>query len=167
MAINEETLKELGKLALNLSNNPETRDVFLESVQKVNPQFTTPDLESKKIRSEMNARFDSQEQDRQRQESLQKMATQRQGLIDSKKYTNEDVEKIENEVMTKYGLSDYDAAATLYSASTAPARGTPEIKSTSWEMPDFKGIMQNPKKWALDEANAAMGDIIANRNSRR
>lgn len=165
--LSNETLIELGKLMHGISHNPETRKEVLKSVKKFKPDFTSADLEVDNIREEVSSMLEKERFDRQHQETLRAQSDQRQNLINSGKYSSEDVKKIEEEVMTKYGLSDYDAAATLYSASTAPARGTPEIKSTQWQMPNFKGLQENPRKWAMDEANAAMSDIISNRNSRR
>lgn len=162
MAYSDQTLKELGELFLEVAHG-EDREAIVNAVQKKKPDFKAPDIEIKRLKKEVEDRFEQQKADEQRQKSLSRMESQKQKLLDSNRYSDEDMDKIEN-FMQEKGIADYEDAATLYSARYAPAASTPEIKTSRWEMPTFKGLMENPNKWASDKAHEVISEL---RNNRR
>lgn len=162
MAYSDQTLKELGELFLEVAHG-EDREIVVGAVQKKRPDFKAPDIEIKRLKQEVDNRFEEQRSEEQRQKSLSKMETQKQRLLDSQRYSAEDMEKIEG-FMQDRGIADYEDAAILWGARQAPAASTPEIKTSRWEMPSFEGLMKNPNKWASDEAHKTIAEF---RNNRR
>lgn len=163
MDYSDQTLKELAELSLRLAHNDKTRERYVELVQEDNPNFKAPDIEAKKAARKVDELREELKLEKQREQALSKMESQKQKLIDSNRYSDEDMGKIEN-FMQEKGIADYEDAATLYSSRHAPAPSTPEIKTSRWEMPAFKGLMENPNKWASDEAHRVIGEF---RNNRR
>jgi hypothetical protein len=82
-----------------------------------------------------------------------RLEAQRASLAD--KYSAEQITEIET-VMTKYGISDYEAGAKLYSADFKPsAQSSTRDKirhGTVWEFPELPGLFENPDKAARDMA---------------
>lgn len=167
-----ETTAQLAQLALRLSRDPKTRKTFLKAVKEIDPSRRFPDLEIDDLRDEMEANRAADETKREGERIQARLGAQRQGLLDGtlipgRKFTPEDVAKIESDVMPKYGIADYEAAATIYGAHQKPADATPEITTRGrWEMPSHKGLMDNPRQWSMNAANEAVRDILAARAGR-
>lgn len=160
-------LQELGRLALKVANNPETRRPFLQAVRKVDPDRRFPDQDMQDFREEMDARLAKEREDREIAETNARLAAQRQGLIASGRYTEEQVKEIETTIMPKYGLADYDAAATIYGSTMAPAK--PRNGSTNdgvWTLPTFEGLLENPTTAARGMAHKVIDEIVASRPRR-
>ena len=167
-----ETTQQLASLALRLSRDPKTRKDFLKAVKQIDPSRRFPDMEIDELREEIAAQRAEDETKRQVRATEEKLAKQKQGLLDGslipgRQFSAEDVEKMEKEVMPKHSLADYEAAAIIYGAQQKPASATPEITSRGrWQMPDHKGLMDNPLQWSRTEANNAVRDILAARAGR-
>src|SRR5258708_3625890 len=159
-AIDPATAQQLAALALRLGSG-DTRREFIKLVKKVDPSRSFPDVDMQDLRDELAEQRAEDETKRQAEATKQRMEKQRQALIDSGRYTEDDVKKIETDVMQAKGITDYDDAATLYGAQHAPARGAPEISSSggTWTLPDNKGLRENPGKWARDQAFASIAEI--------
>ena len=162
MAYSDETLKQLGELSLKLAHNEDTRERYVELVQEVNKDFKAPDIEAKRASRKVDELEEKLKLEKQREQAQARMDAQKQKLLDGQKYTPEDVEKIES-FMQERGIADYEDGAILYGARQAPAAATPEIKTSRWEMPSFKGLMENPNKWSSDTAHQMIGELRANR----
>ena len=93
--------------------------------------------------------------------------SQRQSLIDSGRYTEEQVKEIETGPMAKYGLGDYDAGAAIYASQHPPVHPadkmpTAEDHTPTWDLPSVPGtdgkmmplkdFMSNPVKQSLNAA---------------
>jgi hypothetical protein len=161
MAYSDQTLKELGELFLEVAHG-EDREAIVTAVQKKKPDFKAPDIEIKRLEKKVEERFEEDKQEKERMKSLARMESQKQKLLDSQKYSSEDVEKIEA-YMQERGIADYDDGATLYGARHAPAAATSEIKTSRWEMPSFKGLMEDPNRWASNEAHKVIAEFRGNR----
>lgn len=158
-AIDPATAQQLAALALRLGAG-ETRREFIKLVKKIDPSRSFPDVEMQDLREEMESKFAEEETKRQANATKKRMEDQRQALIDSGRFTEDDVKKIETDVMQTKGITDYDTAAILYGAQHAPAKAAPEISSGgTWTLPDNKGLRENPGKWARDQAFASIADI--------
>lgn len=159
-----ETQMKLGNMMHELLHG-EDREVVADVLTKKFPEYKLqmPDVEIKKLEKRLRDEREQEKQEIENQKMVSRLERQRQKLVDSGKYTSEDVEKIES-YMQERGIGDYEDGATLYGARHAPAASTPEIKTSKWEMPSFKGLAENPNKWANDEAYKAIGEL---RNNRR
>lgn len=158
--LSPEAEKQLAELSMQLAHNPKTRAKYVKLVQEIDPSKRFPDVETDDIREEMNTRFAEQAATQQAERVRQQLETQRAGLITSGRFQEEDVKKIETDIMPKYGLTDYDAAATLYAAQTKPQTPVPEIKGRTWEMPlPDKKDMGNLANYARKQAYAAIDEI--------
>ena len=161
--IDPETAQQLAALALRLGRG-ETRREFIKLVKKVDPSRSFPDVEMQDLREEMESKFAEEETKRQAAATKKRMEEARQALIDSGRFTEDDVKKIETDVMQAKGIADYETAAVLYGAQHAPAKAAPEISTGgTWTFPDHKGLREDPNKWARDQAFAAVGEIKARR----
>lgn len=151
--------KELAELALGLAHDPKTRKEFVNLIKKRDPNFRAADVEIEDLRDDVDQRFAARDQQEEARKATDRLSAQRRNLIDSGRFKEEDVVKIEKDVMEKYGLADYDAAAKLYAADMKPAGATPEIKTRVWEMPDLKSAMNDPAGQARSEAYKAIDEI--------
>lgn len=161
MAYSEETIKGLADIALELAHG-DTREEFINLVQKKRPDFQAPDVAVKKLEKRVEERFEQEKETKRQEEMTARLERQRQKLVDDGKYTSEDVGKIES-YMQERGIGDYEDGAILWGARQAPAASTPEIKTSRWEMPSFKGLMDNPNAWAANEAHKAIAEFKHNR----
>lgn len=161
----EKTLSELGQLMLKLRKNPKTSKTIARAVNEIDPSVKFPDLETDDLRSEMNRRFAEQDEARDREEAMRRLAAQRRRV--SERYDNDPkhVQAIEG-LMQKYGLLDYEAAAKLYAAEQpAPTPRQEPRPTANWHMPDIKALMENPLRYEREEAFKAIDEINANRTN--
>jgi len=167
MAPDPKTLHDLGVLALKIAGNPKTRREFLKQVKAVDPNYRPPaDVQLQDFKDDLKKERE-EEKIRERAEGYQRQAAaQRQSLIESGRYTEEQVVEMEEKVMKKYRLGDYEAASKLYAADIAPARPSNRDKMRHgqiWEFPDLPGLLQNPEKAASDAAYAVIDELRAGR----
>lgn len=137
----QNTLVELGRLLLAMSQNKDTRPTVLKAVKKVDKTFELPD---DIVRTDVLETVDSRFAERDAKEAADrikaKLASDREGLIDGKllpgrKFSEDDVKKIEG-FMEEKGYTDYADAAVLWGSSQKPPEPSPEIPSAGmWEMP--------------------------------
>jgi hypothetical protein len=167
MAPNQQTLLELGNLALKLAGNPKTRRQFLKQVKEVDPNYRAPaDVqleefkeETKREREEERIRYNAQVQQARSGQARQK-------LISDGRYTEDQVKEIEEKVMKRYGLHDYEAASKLYAADLEPTKPSNNQRGRHgqiWEFPDLPGLLQNPEKAASDAAYAVIDELRSGR----
>jgi len=156
-----QVIEQLAELALKVSANKDTRKGFLDAVKKVEPNMRFPSQEVDDLRSEMTEREENSKLEREREKTEQRLTAQRQKLIDSRGFTEESIKEVE-EVMTKYGITDYEAGADLY-AARKPAAPPPEASGT-WDFPtigntSIPDLIANPVKAARDEAFKVISEI--------
>ena len=161
-----EALLELGRLALKVAGNPKTRRPFLNAVREIEPDRVFPDQQVEDLRQEWATQRETDNIERERRETEQRLAAQRRKLIDSKRFTEDDVKKIEKDVMERLGLADYDAAATIYGAQqpAAPSNTVPKSGGV-WELPTFDGLLKDPNGAARNMAFQVIDELAANRRS--
>jgi hypothetical protein len=168
MPPNEQTLMDLGKLALKLAGNPKTRGAFVKAVKEVEPNYRPPaDVQFSDFKDEL--RKEAAEREKKEKDDARKATTaaQRQTLLDSGRYTEDQVAEIEAGVMKKYKLDDYDAAAKLYAADMKPSQPSNHDKMRHgqiWEFPDIPGLLNNPDKAASDMAYSVIDELRASRS---
>src|SRR6516225_9326875 len=79
----QETLLELGRLALRLSRNEKTRRPFLKQVKEVAPNYQLPgDQQVEDLRAELKETRDKEETERKTREVRERLEAQRRGLLD-------------------------------------------------------------------------------------
>lgn len=166
------------KLSRGLANSSDMEDrlKFYDLAKKVDPKISIPaDVQMEQFRREQkNASEQREIQDRVREHST-RQERQRQALIDSGRYTDDVVKKIENEIMIPKGIADYDSAATLYAAANPPENIPNQDRQTgaTWEMPWAKNadknqvseLIANPRKAALNKAHAVVAELKRKRSA--
>jgi hypothetical protein len=159
-------LIELGKLAVKLASNKDTRRGFIKAVKTVEPDRAFPDQDVVDLREEMEERLRAEREERATEALQARLAAARQGLAG--RFTEEQIQEIETKVMPKYGLSDYEAAATLYGADLAPAIPSNQQPkpSANWELPDIPGLKDDPAKAAREHAFRVIDELRAPQRSR-
>lgn len=165
-AISTQTEKDLAQLLLKLSGNPKTRRHTLAMIKAVDPNYRIPaDVQLEEYKAQVAREKENDKITAQAEKSRERQQGQRQGLIQSGKYTEDQVKEIEG-VMSKYGLGDYEAGAKLYAADMAPAKASNRDRPRHgqiWEFPDLPGLLQNPEKAANDAAYAVLDEMRAGR----
>lgn len=160
----QETLVELGKLALKMSRNKETRRDFLKTVKKVAPDYQLPgDQQVEDLRLELAEKKQKEDDDRRSAEITARLEAQRAQLaegtlIPGKKFTPEQIKEIEDKVMPKYGISDYEGAAKIYLGDFKPPP-QPSGRTGTWTFPDVPGLFDNPAKAATDAAYQVIDEL--------
>lgn len=163
--LSPEAQSQLADLALQLAHDPKTSKQYKKLVKELHPDRHFPDVEVDDLREEVKTLLAARDQKEESDRVNQGLRAQRNGLITSGKFTEEDVKKMETDVMEKHGISDYEVAAKVYAADTRPANPTPEIKSRVWEMPKLaKEDIDNINQHTLKNAYAVVDEITAQRN---
>ena len=163
--IPQETLLELGKLAMRLSRNEKTRRPFLKQVKEVSPGYQLPgDQQVEDLRAELAETRDKEETERKAREVRERLEAQRRGLIDGtlldgKKFDDATVKEIEEKVMSKYGISDYAAGAKLYLSDFKPPPSAKPSATATWSFPDIPGLMDDPAKAAREAAHQVIDEF--------
>lgn len=161
----QDTLLELGKLAVKMSRNKETRRDFLKQVKKVAPDYQLPgDQQVEDLRQELAEKADKAEAERRAKEITQRLEDQRAALADGKlipgkQFTPEQIKEIEEKIMPKYGISDYEGAAKIYLGDFKPPPQPPSGRSGTWTFPDIPGLFENPSKAAQDAAYKVIDEL--------
>jgi hypothetical protein len=163
--IPQETLVELGRLALKLSRNDKTRRPFLKQIKEVAPNYQLPgDQQVADLRAELDERREKDETERRGREITERLEAQRRGLIDGsllngKKFDDATVKEIEEKVMTKYGISDYEAGAKLYLSDFKPPPNARPSTTATWTFPDIPGLNDDPAKAAREAAHLVIDEF--------
>lgn len=159
-----ETAQQLAELAMAIAHNPKTRKGYTKLVREIYPDRRFADVETDEIREDIKKEFEQRDLQRRAEETKRAQESARASLITSGRFKEEDVQKIEKEVMEKHGISDYEVAAKVYNADLKPARPTPEVQSRTWNMPTVKkGDLDNLGKIALEKAYGVVDEITSKR----
>ena len=167
MAYDPKTVSDMATLLLKLSGNPKTRRKQLELVKEMDPNFRLPaDIQVESLKEDLKKEAEEAKIRAQAEKYQRQSKSQRQALLDSGRYNEEQVKEIEEKVMKKYRLGDYEAASKLYAADIAPAKPSNREKMRHgqiWEFPDIPGLLQNPDKAATDAAYSIIDELNAGR----
>ena len=165
--LSKEAIEDLAELSMKLAANAETRRPFLKSVNKIEPNRRFPSVEVEDLREEMKAEREREKEERkveeERRATEQRLAAQRDSLKGpGRGYSDEQIKEIE-EVMTKYGLSDYEAGADLWQARR-PAE-VPQDRTGTWEFPtigEAADFVADPVKASRNEAFKVINELRRN-----
>jgi len=139
-------MDRLSQLAYRLAHNDQTRREFAELVGKVDPQ-TAKAFPEVALEKKFEA-FKKGIEDERLQEKMQRAQYARQhqkSTVITKRGFNPDQVKAVEDLMTHYGISDYEAAADIYAQRNPgedPAlKPPPEIEhgGSTWEFPTVPG----------------------------
>ena len=153
------TLLALGKLAAKVYQNPKTKKAWLKAAKETDPTLVFPELENDSLREELDAKLQAEREEREKERHEARLSKQRESLRD--RFSEEQIQDMEKTVMVRYGLADYDAASKIYGADLAPAVPTNQQHrhGANWELPDFKGLKENPTKAARDMAFSVIDEL--------
>lgn len=157
----EDVLKELGLLAINLSKDQKTGRAFRKLVKQVDPGRVFPADEVQDLREEMTARDEARELKTAQDKLLAKQELERQQLTE--KYSDEQIKEIEA-VMTAHGIASYATGAKLYAAELKPTKANARDVLTggrTWSLPAMEGLVEDPAKFALNESAKVIDEIRA------
>jgi hypothetical protein len=163
--IPQETLVELGRLALRLSRNDKTRRPFLKQIKEVAPGYQLPgDQQVADLRAELDEQREKEATERKTREVHERLEAQRRALLDGtllsgKKFDDATVKEIEEKVMTKYGISDYEAGAKLYLSDFKPPPNARPTSTGTWTFPDIPGLSDDPAKAAREAAHLVIDEF--------
>lgn len=161
----QETLVELGRLALKMSRNKDTRRDFLKTVKKVAPDYQLPgDQQVEDLRQELQEKNDKAAAEAAAKAVTDRLEAQRQALADGKliagkAFTPEQIKEIEEKIMPKYGISDYEGAAKIYLGDFKPPPNVGRPGATTWTFPDIPGLFEDPTKAAREAANTVIDEL--------
>jgi hypothetical protein len=163
-----ETLIELGKLTLKMSQNKDTRRPLLQTIKKVDPNYMLPgDQQVEDLRQELAEKREADELKAAQDAVKVRLENQRRGLLDGtlipgRKFDEDQVKEIEDKVMPKYGLSDYEAGAKIYAADLKPAKPSGSDlpgQTATWTFPDIPGLFEDPAKASREAAFGVIGEL--------
>ena len=166
---------DLASLAYELGHNPQTRKGLAALVKKISPEraarsFKDVDQEDKfeTFKADVEDRLDL----KGAKAAKAKEDEQRTRL--GERYDEKQIEAIDA-VRTRFGMSDWDAAAVLYSHETGESDPTlkppaaDQRPGATWEFPtvpgkdgkpmDFKAFAADPRTHSLNEAYRAIGEF--------
>ncbi len=155
------TLKELSDLTIKVANDPKTRRKYADIVNEIEPGRKFHDVEAQRLEEKLEKRFEKQEQDRQKKESLAALEAQKNRL--KERYDDKAIGEMEA-WMEKNSISNYDVAAEVYSAILKPANPTYTQNDHQWKMPDIDmKDFGNLKQMAQADAYKVIDEIKRNR----
>ena len=150
-----EQMADLSQLAYELAHNKDTRKEFAKIVKKAAPEranaFTDVDADE---------RFEAFKAEQEQKEQLAEgrriqaeLTKQRGDLIESKRYTEDQVKDIEKIIERHGSTLDYNTAAVLYAHENPPANpqeGPPDDQrmGATWEFPTVNGKDGKPIPFA-------------------
>jgi hypothetical protein len=123
---------ELAQLAIDLANDSKIGKSVKKRISELQPSRRFFDVEADELRETMQQEFTKRDQDEEARKIRAHMENERNALLNSG-HTPDNVTAIED-VMTKYGLSDYKAAAKLWAAEQ-PAKRDNEQSDRTWTLP--------------------------------
>ena len=159
-----ETLIELGKLALKMARGKETRRSFIQDVKKVAPDYQLPgDQQVEDLRHELAEKQAAAEEKSRVDAVKQRLEAQRASLIEGtliagKKFDADAIKEIEEKIMPKYGISDYEGAAKIYLGDFRPPPPS-ATRSANWTFPDVPGLFDKPAETARDIAHQVIDEF--------
>lgn len=168
MDLSPETVQLANTLrAITDKSDPATRKAALELIEKKVPGTNFSELQEDRVEKKMNERFQKMEQDRASQEANQRLENQRQSLI-TKGYTEEDVRKIETDVMQKHGIVDYEVAAKVFQADQPASQPHYDIRGQkAWKKDNLKDMFgPNVKEKARERAFEVVAEMRHNPSGR-
>ena len=161
----QETVRELAKLNLRMSRHKDTRRDHLRNVKKIDPNYQLPgDQQVADLRAELDERREKDEREAAAKVITDRLEAQRRGLIEGtlipgRKFSPEDVKEIEDKVMPKYGISDYEGAAKIYLGDFKAPNKLPTPHGATWTFPDIPGLMDDPARAARDAAAKVIDEL--------
>lgn len=153
--------RDLAALALELSKDAAGRKLINQKLKPLGKSL--PDVEF----AELSANIDNKFAERDQQEASRRMTDHlesQKNSLRSRGFKDDEIAKIETDIMQKHGISDYDVAARVYAAESKPANPTHEIKTRTWQMPTIgKDDIGNLNQRALNIAYQTVGEFRAKR----
>jgi hypothetical protein len=161
-------MAELSQLAFQIAHNDKTREHFALLVNHVDPAKgkAFADVFMRRELAAFKQTINNERQQEKMTQIVEAQQSKRHEVIAKHKYTPDQVKKVDD-ICTQYGLSDYDAAARIYSTYNPPEdpslKPPPEMMAEStWDFPTvpgpdgkmlgFKDYIQNPRKYSNNTA---------------
>jgi hypothetical protein len=140
------------------AHNPETRHVVAALANKLDPQGLGKAFTDVSIANQLNAfRKELKDKDLEREidQAKRAQAKEKQELVDTGRYSKEEIEDIEKTMIAK-GMHSYKDGAILWQAEQPPSPPpVPEASTATWEFPsvtdrngkpvDFKDFQKDSK----------------------
>jgi hypothetical protein len=176
MSLDPATAADLGALLHQLSHNPKTRKMIAKAIKEAKPDSphaqAFKDVEVEDRFEEFTRQQEDKDLKRAQEAMLATMNQKRAALLtggadgSGRKYDEDGVKKIE-EVMQRYGISDYDAGATLYAATLPPVEqpsdAEPPQHGATWEFPEWGKFGADPVKASRDTAHNVITEFMRKR----
>lgn len=148
-------MADLSTLFYKLAHNKETRPIVAKLVEKVEPARAASfsDVKQDEKLNTLRAQMQQYAAMQESKELKKAMDTERQALISSGRYNEDQTKQIEA-IMTKHGLTDYKAGAALYAYQNPPPDALydapPDDKrpGATWEFPTINGRDGKPIPFA-------------------
>jgi hypothetical protein len=154
--LSPQDMDRLSRLAFNLSHNEKTRAQFANLVKEVDPStagaFKDVFLEQKF--ETWTKKFEDERLAERMQKAQQARESQKSEVIKKRGFSDDQVKGVE-QVMTHYGVNDWEAAADIYAQRNPPddpsMKPPPEIEhgGATWEFPTVPG--KDGKMMGFDE----------------
>lgn len=148
-----EKISELARWAHRVSTDPQTREDAIRMTQKINPNFRSPELDTKDMVTKATDDLRKDNEKLREEMRLDAARRDRADLTRDLKAKGFDIVAVEK-VMEDNHIADYSVACKFMRQEALLAPATPSsVSSSNADMPeDFKGIAKNPGKWARDMA---------------
>lgn len=147
--------------AITDKKDPETRKTVLRAIQKKDPTAVFPELQQDDLTQSIERRFEELNHAQAARDTQSRLEAQR-GELMARGYSEEDVKKIETDVMQKHGISDYKVAAVVFDAEQpAPAPSYDIRGKRPWKAESLKRFMENPRDTAREVASEIVHEMRA------
>jgi hypothetical protein len=178
--LSPQEMEKLSRFMFNMSHNEKYRAQVAEAAKEIDPSFTGA-FKDVFLEQKFNA-FAKKFEDERLSERMQKAQNARESQkaeVIKKRGFNDDQVKGVEQVMTHYGLPDWEAAADIYAQRNPPddpsMKPPPELldQGSTWEFPtvpgadgkmlSFADFAKNPRKSSKDAAIQVITEFKRNR----
>lgn len=157
-----EEMESLANLSKTLADNPHTRRQFLQLIKSASPSTSIPELDMEYRMSEttqpLNNKIASLEAKIAEKEFYDKREKAHAKLSDMG-ISKDNIKAVE-QIMLDKKIGDFETAGEYYLAQQKTAEPTATNFSNKITMPDMKAMGGDIKSWALNEANAAVNELM-------
>jgi len=154
--LSPQEMEKLSRFMFNMSHNPKYRAKVAEAAKEIDPSFNGAftDVFLEKKFDDLTKKFEDERLAERMQRAQQTRESQKTEVIKKRGFNDDQVKAVE-QVMTHYGVNDWEAAADIYAQRNPPddpnMKPPPEIEhgGATWEFPTVPG--KDGKMMGFDE----------------
>lgn len=162
--LSDEQRKNRVNILEKLLTNPEVSGAVKRAITKVDPTIKFADVEQDDRTAAQLAARDKKIDELQAAQMEADATRRREAAHVRARERGLDPAEVEKTI-TEYKIADWDKAMDITDRLTHAAPATPESFDNVLQMPDMKGLWEDPDKWARAEAHKSVDEMLKGRRA--